>query len=63
MPATQTGEDVSMEGNTTSITPSSRDQDVASDKDERATQDVPTLAQLIFAACDSCFYCGGKFVG
>lgn len=63
MPATQNGEDVPMEGDTATITPSSRDQDTGADKDGRKAKDLPTLAQLIFAACDSCFYCGGKFVG
>ena len=23
----------------------------------------PTLAQLLFFACDACIYCGGKFIG
>ncbi|TLD18349.1 hypothetical protein E2P81_ATG12144 [Venturia nashicola] len=59
MPATQNGEDISMRDDTATITPSSRDQDVATDKDSHTDTDLPTLAQLIFAACDSCFYCGG----
>lgn len=32
-------------------------------EDGQTTKDLPTLAELIFTACDSCFYCGGKFVG
>lgn len=63
MPATQNDGDVLMESDTTMITPSSQDQDNGTDKDNRKAKDLPTLAQLIFAACDSCFYCGGKFVG
>ncbi|KAE9985451.1 hypothetical protein EG328_007443 [Venturia inaequalis] len=49
MSATQNGEDASMEGDT--------------NEDGQTTKDLPTLAELIFTACDSCFYCGGKFVG
>lgn len=63
MPATQNSEDVLMQDDAATITPSSRDQDVAIDKDGRTTKDLPTLAQLIFTACESCYYCGGKFVG
>ncbi|QDS71860.1 hypothetical protein FKW77_010011 [Venturia effusa] len=52
-----------VEGDTTTKTSSSRDQDIEIDKDSGQAQDLPTLAQLLFAACDSCFYCGGKFMG
>jgi len=39
-----------------------RDQDIGTNIEDQARK-LPTLAQLIFAACDSCIYCGGKFVG
>lgn len=45
------------------VMPSTQDQDNGADKEGVQVRKLPTLAQLVFAACDTCIYCGGKFVG
>lgn len=49
----------------TTITSDAQDQNEEADKDseDQQVEKLPTLAQLVFSACDSCLYCGGKFVG